>query len=306
MRAFVIVLLATQAHTAFAQRKGDIVVVSAPKAAELKHGTETVATVPRGTHLTVMEVDGASIRVSGNGKDVWVSNQDVIPLADAPDFFTKAIHSNPNAADYCWRGKAQYELGKPQLAIKDFDESIRRNPEFAIAYHSRGIAFKKLGKIDKAIDDYNSAIRIEPNYVPAYGNRAMAWEDMHEYEHAIADYKNVVRIDPRSAKAINNLAWLLATCPKAQLRDGQKAIEYAKRACDLTNWKHPYILGTLAAAYAETGDFDNAVKYQQQADSLYSEKDKQRWKYLIELYKAHRPYEAKPAQTDEATEPSKR
>jgi tetratricopeptide (TPR) repeat protein len=65
--------------------------------------------------------------------------------------------------------------------------------------------------------------------------------------------------------ALNNLAWALAVVPAAALRDGAEALKYARKACEITDWKYSYALGTLAAAYAETGNFDEAVKWQQKA-----------------------------------------
>jgi Flp pilus assembly protein TadD len=102
-------------------------------------------------------------------------------------------------------------------------------------------------------------------------------------------------------KSYNHLAWLLAACPNANFRNGAKAVEYAKKACELSGWKDASTLSTLAAAYAEAGDFDNAVKWQNnylESDYLKSnpsndtlEKARQR----LSLYQQKKPYhEEKP------------
>ena len=92
----------------------------------------------------------------------------------------------------------------------------------------------------------------------------------------------------------DELAWLLAVSPQADVRDGKQAVEYATKACELTHWKQPTHIDTLAAAYAEAGDFDNAVKYEQQYEKSpdMEQEDIDRANGLIELYKSHKAYHA--------------
>jgi hypothetical protein len=103
-----------------------------------------------------------------------------------------------------------------------------------------------------------------------------------------------LQIKPDSPDVLNNLAWLLATCPDAHIRDGVQAVKYAGRACDLTHYGMTTFVGTLAAAYAEAGRYDDAVATAQKACALATaagerellEKNQQ----LLALYRAHRPY----------------
>lgn len=92
--------------------------------------------------------------------------------------------------------------------------------------------------------------------------------------------------------AHNHLAWLLATCPKDAFRNGAKAVEHARRAAVLSNWKDPGVLDSLAAAYAEAGDFDSAVKWQNQALSFadYEKAVGDEGRARLQLYIEHKPY----------------
>ena len=100
-------------------------------------------------------------------------------------------------------------------------------------------------------------------------------------------------LDTNCYLAYNNLAWLLATAPKSKLRDGQKAVVYATRACDLTSWKEPYSLGTLAASYAETGNFAEAIKWESKCIVIgLPEKEMQQAHKELRLFEDKKPYHA--------------
>jgi WD40 repeat protein/tetratricopeptide (TPR) repeat protein len=108
----------------------------------------------------------------------------------------------------------------------------------------------------------------------------------------VAAYEQWLRLSPDSVDAHSGLAWLLATCPVDEIRDGAKAIEHARKACELTDWENHADI--LAAAYAETGDFDSAVKYQKKAIEA---EEHERWhpymEELLKLYQSGKPYRSR-------------
>jgi tetratricopeptide (TPR) repeat protein len=101
-------------------------------------------------------------------------------------------------------------------------------------------------------------------------------------------------LDKESPTSLNNLAWFWATCPEEKHRNGAKAIEYATRACELTNWENVSYVDTLAAAYAEADDFDSAVKWQKKAIELITEENPVQWRIefteRLELYQSGKAY----------------
>ena len=99
----------------------------------------------------------------------------------------------------------------------------------------------------------------------AFTNRGLVEGRRGNWQRAIDDYREALRLQPKLATAHNNLAWLLATCPVDDLRNGQEAVEHANWACKATGWCNPSCLGTLAAACAEVGDFGEAVRWQKRA-----------------------------------------
>ena len=106
-----------------------------------------------------------------------------------------------------------------------------------------------------------------------YGDRGRAWYMQGAYDEALADLDKAIRLDAGVSRFHSLRAWIQATCPVERLRNGPAAVTSARRACELTEWKRPNPLGTLAAAYAEAGDFERAVEFQQKANELYSDGD---------------------------------
>src|SRR5690606_517865 len=88
------------------------------------------------------------------------------------------------------------------------------------------------------------------------------------HAEAIADFELALAQAPEDSGVLNNFAWTLATSPTDELRNGKRAVELATKACELTEYKMPHILSTLAASYAEAGDFDKATEWAQKAIDL--------------------------------------
>ena len=117
----------------------------------------------------------------------------------------------------------------------------------------------------KAIPLYSKVLEQHPDNPLTHFYRGICYDLTNQEEKAIVDYEASLRLFPALEGASNMLAWILATSPNDSLRNGKRAVELATTACELTNWKNPANLDTLAAAYAETGDFDQAVKWQLEA-----------------------------------------
>jgi len=127
-----------------------------------------------------------------------------------------------------------------------------------------------------------------PDYL-SWGNTHLANK---EYNQAIADYTEAIKLDPNDARSHERLAWVLATASKDELRDGKKAVDYAKKACELTDWKKPDYLATLSAAFAESRDFKEAIKWQMialEAPELEQDKDTE-YRQRLKMFQEGKPY----------------
>jgi len=202
-----------------------------------------------------------------------------------------------NAEFYYNRGIDRFERGDFDKAIADYNKAIEINPRFAMAYYNLGIAYRRKGHYDQAISDFTKAIEINPKLAMAHYNRGFAYaQGKGQYDQAISDYNKALEIDPRYAGAYNNLSWLLATCPNSRYRDGVEAVSLAQKAVELNKKlkRNSACMDTLAAAYAEAGNFEEAIKTQERAINLLKNsvdtKELADKKEHLESYKAHKPW----------------
>lgn len=212
--------------------------------------------------------------------------------------FSKVIESEPqHAMAYNNRGVAYKQKGDYDRAISDYSRAIEIDPGFAMAYNNRGAAHAGKGDFGWAIGDYSKAIEIDSMFAFAYNNRGLAYAGKGDYRQAVRDFKKGIEVNPGYAEAYNNLAWLHAACPEAKYRDGEMALQLARKALDLS--KHntsglAMILDTLAGAYAEAGDFVMAVKTAKEA--VFKEANASRkaeYEKHMKAYKAGKPWRDK-------------
>ena len=146
--------------------------------------------------------------------------------------------------------------------------TLARNPDSWLAHNNLGTILRQEGRVDEAITHYQEALKIMPGNESVHFNLAKASYQKGKVDQAIAQFQLALQLEPADMEAQNNLAWLLATAPQASLRNGDKAVQLARQANELAGGKNPVILGTLAAAFAETGRFGDAVRNAQKAIEL--------------------------------------
>jgi tetratricopeptide (TPR) repeat protein len=168
----------------------------------------------------------------------------------------------------CSDASDQLRNGDVASAKRNVEAALRIDPKLWPALYVRAQIFRKEGKYELAIQDCNDALRLYPGFVEAALLRASINVRLGKYAEALKEFNYLVAIRPRSvtlARVLSDRAWFQATCPNASFRNGQQAVKDAKAACSIMAWKDEDMIDTLAAAYAETGDFDSAVRYAAQA-----------------------------------------
>jgi tetratricopeptide (TPR) repeat protein len=166
-------------------------------------------------------------------------------------------------------GDAEMAAGNLQAARAKIDGAIRSDPTLWVAIYWRARLSARERKWDQVIRDCSEVLRQESTFVEAAVLRAVANGALGRFAASAHELDNVISLRPSRVEtfawALERRAWLHATCPDSALRNGRLAVDDAKKACAMTKWGEASSIDTLAAAYAETGDFAAAVQYEQQA-----------------------------------------
>jgi tetratricopeptide (TPR) repeat protein len=165
-------------------------------------------------------------------------------------------------------GDALARKGQPDEAMAHFEQAIRLQPDYAEAYYNRGNVLYAKGRIDEAITDFEKTLQIQPNDADAHTGLGNALLRKGALKEAIVHYGEAMALAPQDPHCRSNLAWVLATSSDASVRDGAKAVELARQAVSLSGGKEPLFFRTLAAAYAETGRFSDAIAVVQQVVAI--------------------------------------
>ncbi len=214
-------------------------------------------------------------------------------LDEATKAFQEAIVVDPKSFDaHLMLGSVQLLRSRSMEAVSTFSRAIKLEPEKGAGYGGRAVAYMGLGQHKEALVDLNKAIQLDAMRADLFRDRGQIYAMQGQWGQALADMNTAVRLDPSDIEAHVSLGWTLATCSEVKLRDGAKAVALATRACELTQWKSARSLATLAAAFAEKGDFGGAVQMQRKALELTPEKDPIRGYYLAchDRYRAGKPW----------------
>jgi tetratricopeptide (TPR) repeat protein len=178
--------------------------------------------------------------------------------------------------------------------IRHCEAALQIRPRNVTTRVTLAKALMECGQLDDACAHLEIAVRLSPTNVVAHQNYAEVLHRQGRAKEAIAQYQATLQLEPDWDSLLNNLAWLLATHPSADVRDGAQAVRLAGRACQLTSSTNLWYLHTLAAAYAETGDFAQAVPAAEQARRLAAASGQSNLiataEQRLQLYRSHQPY----------------
>jgi tetratricopeptide (TPR) repeat protein len=217
--------------------------------------------------------------------DIYESEQKYeLAMAD----INHAIQLDSKRSDlYATRANIRVDLSG---ALRDYASSIKLEPERFDLYVSRAAVYAAKNDNNAAVADYTRAIALEAD-ASLYEQRGELFMRLHDYKMMNSDWQKALDLDTEDGNINNDIAWTLATNPDSKVRDGKKAVALAQKSCELSGWKDSQTVDTLAAAYAEIGDFKNAIEFENKAIALKKadEPDGDE-RARLQLYEDHQPY----------------
>lgn len=190
-------------------------------------------------------------------------------MAEAADHFQMAVQIQPGFAE------AHYNLGNVLVHQEQWDQAIARfqktleiQPDFAEAHNNLGNILFGRGLVEVAMHHFRMAVHIQPDFAEAHYNLGKALLEKGQAKEALVHWEEALKLQPDNPDALSLLAWVLATWPEASVRNGAQAVTLAQRANELSGARNLPVLRTLAAAYAEAGQFAEAISTARQAAQL--------------------------------------
>jgi Tfp pilus assembly protein PilF len=187
-----------------------------------------------------------------------------------------------------------FQLHHWRNSITLFSHALSVTNENILAHLNFGEALSSKGKPEEAMNHYRQALRIKPDFALAHVNLGDVLLSQGKFDEAIGHFRQALQARPDFPEALNNLAWALATAKDTKIRNPAKALEFAEKACKLTEYNKPDFLDTIAAVYAAIGRFSEAVVTAEKALELARSSGKEKLVLEIQnrlsLYKTGKPY----------------
>ncbi|TWT77497.1 Tetratricopeptide repeat protein [Posidoniimonas polymericola] len=215
-----------------------------------------------------------------------------IPLLD------EALRLNPNLPEN-WRnrGVSKWHVGDLQEAESDLSRAIALDPRIDDAQALRGCLRTSLQNWSEAIQDLTSSTPYPGGEGFCAHCRGVCYESLENWSEAYDAYVEANQLNESDFSAAYMVARLQACCPDASIRDGEKAVANALRVCVQTGWENWATISVLAAAYAEVGDFESAIRHAETALELTPEAEKAKVACVAEQFKRGVPYRIEPCET---------
>ena len=194
---------------------------------------------------------------------------------------------------YLARGLACLQVKRYKQAVADFIKARRLDRgELAVVHAARGYIYALTGDRRRGMTEFGKAIEEDKSFYLTYIYRSRVLASSGEHPKAVADLGEATRLAPDDPMAFRESAWLLATCPKSDCRNGEKAVQHAEKACELAGGQDWSFLIVLAAAHAEAGDLTAATEKAKAAAELAPADMKPTCAQYVRLFAAGKPLRA--------------
>jgi tetratricopeptide (TPR) repeat protein len=216
-------------------------------------------------------------------------------VGEAVAQFEKAAKLQPDfAAARANLGGALANLGRLDQALVQLRLALASDAGYAPAHYYLGLVSSRQGDSQSAMREWRSALSLDPKYAEAHISLGDALDAQGRTAEALAHWRDGIQLQPNDPPALRRVAWVLATSPDAAIRDGAEALAFAVRALELSGGKDAQVLDTLAASYAEKGQFANAALTARRAQARAAQDNQPALAHdigvRIALYEAGQPF----------------
>jgi tetratricopeptide (TPR) repeat protein len=259
------------------------------------HREESAAHLRRASEIKLraaLEADPASARGSN---DLGALLVETGRLEEAVTQFRKAVELKPDFAEARANlGGALAKAGNLDEALAELRKAVESDAGYAPAHYNLGLVLSRRGDAQGAIREWQRALDLDPKYAEAQFRLGEALDAQGRATEALVRWRDGIRLDPRYLPALRRAAWVLATSPDPAVRNGGEALAFAVRAMELSGGNDVRVLDTLAAAYAEKGQFGDAALTARRALTRAVQENQPALadaiKSRIALYEANRPF----------------
>jgi Flp pilus assembly protein TadD len=211
-------------------------------------------------------------------------------LDQAGEHFSEAARLKPDSSGaFTDLGLVRYLQGRTEEAIAAYNQALQIKPDSPETRYNLGRALADQGKFEEAIGEYRRSLQIRPDDARTHSSLGALLATHGQLDEAVTQYRRALQLKPDLPEGLVDLAWILATTDRPDLRAPDEAIRLAERVADLTRHQDATVLYTLAVAYAAAGRPEQAIMAAQAALDLASSAGRDeladRIRKRLELYK---------------------
>jgi tetratricopeptide (TPR) repeat protein len=244
--------------------------------------------------LTVVDEDKDHVAVSQDGVKYWVKKADAMLTKKAAEYFEGRMEQDSPSTwertSYCW---SLISLKQHDRAFKAIEKAINDQPGVFVYQVYRARIYINKKEYQNAVDELTAVLKDNPGYPYAHSERCFALIKLKKFKEANDDIDESLKTK-QSYWMLAHKARILSTAADAKIRNGEKALEFAKKAEEMMKGPSGYVYQVLASSYAELGQFDKAIEYQQKSlDYLLADDDEDEEKIArakLKLYRDKKPF----------------
>jgi len=199
-----------------------------------------------------------------------------------------------SASIHFYLGQSLEATGKAKQALAEYRQTIKLDPKSVLGNFHIGLLMAKHGKLELALQQFRKTVQLQPDWAVARFKLVMALQLVDQPAEALTELKETIRLGPKDFTTQMQLAWMLATHSDSRFRDADQAVQWGQTVCQVTDYKSFPALDVLGVAYAEAGQFDEAIATTEKAIQIAKKENEHQlaaqYERRLQLYQEGKPF----------------